>query len=87
MCLAIPMKIINIANGVAKCEATGVFRDVNLHLLEKNEINVGDFILVHLGYAIQKVNEPDARTCWDTYNAMQVAGDLTNDSRKPNNGG
>lgn len=76
MCLAIPMRINEINGNVAHCEAAGVFREVNLMLIEDQTIAIGDFVLVHTGYAIQKVSSHDANHCWEAYDAMQVAHDI-----------
>jgi len=78
MCLAVPMQIKTLNDKLARCEACGVSRDVSLQLIEDQAIAVGDFVLVHLGYAIQKVPAPDARTCWESYDAMQQASDMKN---------
>ena len=61
MCLAIPMRIVAINSGTACCEAGGIERDVDLYLLEGDLPAPGDYVLVHVGYAIQKVDERMAR--------------------------
>ena len=70
MCLAIPMQIIKIDGFVARCEAKGVFRDVSLFMLQNETVAINDFVMVHVGYAIQKVTEVDARSSWELYDAM-----------------
>ena len=59
MCLSIPAKIIEIngATGIADCDGNKV--EVNLSLLK--EIQIGDYVLVHAGFAIQKYEPADAR--------------------------
>jgi len=64
VCLAIPMQICEIDGYNARCEAKGVYRDVSLFMLQNPGPAVGDFVLVHVGYAIQKVSERDARRTW-----------------------
>ena len=64
MCLAIPMQITTIDGFTARCEAKGVFRDVSLFMLQDELPQVGDFVMVHVGYAIQKVEEAEARSAW-----------------------
>lgn len=59
MCLGIPAKIVKIANSVAEVELEGVRRKASLDLLE--EAKVGDYVLLHAGFAIQKLSEKDAR--------------------------
>jgi hydrogenase expression/formation protein HypC len=59
MCLAIPSKIIEIRDSMATIDVYGAQRDVSLLLLEDN-VHVGDYVLVHAGFAIQKLQEDDA---------------------------
>ncbi len=73
MCLAIPMQIIEIDGYVARCEAKGVQRDVSLFMLQDEELAVDDFVMVHVGYAIQKVTEKDARSSWELFDEILVA--------------
>ncbi len=56
MCLAIPSKIIKINEMVATVDVYGARRDVNLLLLPE-EVAVGDYVLVHAGFALQKVEK------------------------------
>ena len=70
MCLGIPMQVREIDGFVARCEAKGVSRDVNLFLLQDDTLAVGDYVMVHVGYAIQKMSEPEARSAWELYDEM-----------------
>jgi hydrogenase expression/formation protein HypC len=72
MCLGIPMQIISIDGYDALCEAKGVQRQVNLFLLQDQGVSPGDFVLVHVGYAIQTVSQPDALCAWELYDQMQA---------------
>lgn len=54
MCLAIPAKIINIDGDYAAVDIMGLESSVNIQLIEK--VNVGDYILVHAGCGIQKID-------------------------------
>jgi hydrogenase expression/formation protein HypC len=56
MCLAIPSKIIKIENSTATIDVYGAQRNISLILLEDN-VNIGDYVLVHAGFAIQKIQE------------------------------
>ena len=58
MCLAVPAKVIEIRDALGKVELSGVTRDVSLMLLP--EARVGDFVLVHAGFAMQIVDEQSA---------------------------
>ena len=58
MCLAIPMQIIEIEGWAGVAEVDGVTRKVRLDLLP--EVNLGDFVLVHAGLAIARVDAGEA---------------------------
>jgi len=55
MCLAIPMKIKSIENNKATVEVGGVDYQANLDLL--SDAKVGDYVIVHAGFAIEKLDE------------------------------
>ena len=73
MCLGIPMQIKNIDGFVARCEAKGVERDVNLFMLQHEALALGDFVVVHVGYAIQKISPQEAQSAWEIYDQMLAA--------------
>lgn len=60
MCLAIPSKIIKIDQNVATIDVDGVKREASLLLLENPK--VGDYVIVHAGFAIDKIDEKSAMT-------------------------
>lgn len=63
MCLAIPMKIIDIDGAVATAEVDGVTRQARLDLLP--EVALGDYVLIHAGLAIARVDPEDAAATLD----------------------
>jgi hydrogenase expression/formation protein HypC len=67
------MQIHEINGFVATCEAKGVFRDVSLFMLQDEPLEVNDFVVVHVGYAIQKITLQDAQTAWELYDQMLAA--------------
>lgn len=73
MCLGIPMQIKQIDGFNARCEAKGVERDVSLFMLQHEPLEQGDFVVVHVGYAIQKVSAEEAATAWQVYDEMLAA--------------
>lgn len=73
MCLGIPMQIKTIDGFLARCEAKGIERDVNLFMLQDDQVNPGDYVVVHIGYAIQKMTEQEARSAWEIYDEMLAA--------------
>lgn len=75
MCLGIPMQVLSVDGFVARCEAKGVQRDVNLFLLQEETVSVGDYLVMHAGYAMQKVTAEEAASAWDLYDQMLAAED------------
>ena len=73
MCLGIPMQIKSIDGFTAQCEAKGVTRDVSLFMMQDDKLVVDDFIVVHVGYAIQKISPQEAQTAWELYDEMLAA--------------
>jgi hydrogenase expression/formation protein HypC len=59
MCLAIPSEIVEIRDQIATIDLAGVRREVSLLLLPE-EASVGDYVLVHAGFAIQKIDQEAA---------------------------
>jgi len=77
MCLAIPMQIASISGHNARCSIKGVERDVSLFLLQDETVNEGDYVLIHVGYAIQKISSEEAHSTWELLDQM-LAEDLQN---------
>jgi hydrogenase expression/formation protein HypC len=75
MCLAVPMQVIVIDGMMARCQAKGIERDVSLFLLQDRSISLGDFVLVHVGYAIQTIEPAAARSTWEMLDQMLAAED------------
>ena len=65
MCLAVPMQIESIDGFTCRCTARGIEREVSLFMLQGVELEPGDHILVHVGYAIQKVTAEEAADSWE----------------------
>lgn len=58
MCLGIPGRIVEITGAMAKVDVAGTKKETSLMLMEG--VTVGDYVIVHAGFAIQKVNEKEA---------------------------
>jgi hydrogenase expression/formation protein HypC len=72
MCLAIPGRIIEMvdeANSIAKVDVSGVRRNINIAMLD--EAVVGDYVLIHVGFALSKVDEKEAE---ETLRMLQELG-------------
>ena len=65
MCVGVPMQIveINYPSGVA--EAKGVTRAIGLQLMPENSLQIGDHVIVHVGFAIEKVDKQRADEIWE----------------------
>ena len=66
MCLAIPGQIVEVVdegNHIAKAEVSGVRRNVNIGLLAEgaDAVGVGDWVLIHVGFAMSKIDEQEAQ--------------------------
>lgn len=73
MCLAIPAKVIQLYGSVAKVDfGEGVLRDVNIQLVDTE---IGDYVLVHAGYAIQIVDEKEAEKTLRLWNEILDASE------------
>jgi hydrogenase expression/formation protein HypC len=77
MCLAIPSKIVKIENNMATIDVDGVQRKASLLLVENPE--VGEYVIVHAGFAISKINEEDAL---ESLKLMREAASLIFDHNK-----
>ena len=60
MCVGVPMQVISIEGDQALTEVDGVKREASLMLLDQ-EVKVGDFVIIHAGFAISKLDEEDAK--------------------------
>lgn len=72
MCLAIPARVMSVEGGKANVDfGQGVLREVNVSLVEAK---VGDYVLVHAGYAIQVLEEKEAQETLRLWNEILEAG-------------
>ena len=64
MCVGVPMKVVEINYPMAVAEAKGVRRNISIMLLPEDEVKVGDYVIVHVGNAIEIIDEKDAEEIW-----------------------
>ncbi|GAA8314475.1 HypC/HybG/HupF family hydrogenase formation chaperone [Helicobacter pylori] len=69
MCLAIPSKVIAINDNVALLETLGVQREASLDLMGES-VKVGDYVLLHIGYVMSKIDEKEALESIALYQEM-----------------
>ena len=58
MCLAVPMRVVTVDGDMAICEIDGVRREASLMMVDGIEVN--DYVLIHAGFAIEKLDEVEA---------------------------
>ncbi|GAA8787717.1 hydrogenase assembly protein HupF [Helicobacter pylori] len=78
MCLAIPSKVIAINNNVALLETLGVQREASLDLMGES-VKVGDYVLLHIGYVMSKIDEKEALESIALYQEMIAKMNETNE--------
>ncbi len=77
MCLSIPSKVTKIdkENNTATVDTMGVSREASLDLMEEDSIKIGDFVLLHIGFIMNKIDEEDALVSLATYKEILEAMD------------
>jgi hydrogenase expression/formation protein HypC len=76
VCLAIPGQVVQVVdelNRLAKVDVAGVQRNVNIGLLDAEDgggVGPGDWVLIHVGFAISQIDEDEARTTRELLEAM-----------------
>lgn len=71
MCLGIPAKITNIEGKMATADVGGVKRSISLQLID--EAKIGDYVILHAGFAIEKIDEKEAR---ETLKILEEIGEI-----------
>jgi hydrogenase expression/formation protein HypC len=68
MCLGIPGEIVELMDDrpdLAKVDVSGVRRAINIGLLEDEKLEPGDWVLIHVGFALSKIDEDEAKAALD----------------------
>ena len=68
MCLGIPGEIVELMDDrpdLAKVDVSGVRRAINIGLLSDEKLEPGDWVLIHVGFALSKINEDEAKAALD----------------------
>ncbi|HBY97210.1 MAG: HypC/HybG/HupF family hydrogenase formation chaperone [Ardenticatenaceae bacterium] len=82
MCLGIPGQIVGFvdeANNIAKVDVSGVKRNVNVALVRPDGIAPGDWVLIHVGFAMSKIDEREAQ---ETLALLRAMGEVYTDELK-----
>lgn len=69
MCLSIPSKIVKISDDKTMCavDTMGVHRDANLMMMDDDDVKVGDYVLLHIGFVMNKIDKAEALASINTY--------------------
>ena len=69
MCLSIPSKVVKISDDKTMCtvDTMGVQRDANLMMMDEDDVKVGDYVLLHIGFVMNKIDEEEALASIETY--------------------
>ena len=69
MCLSIPSKVTKIdkETNTATVDTMGVSRDASLDLMAEDDVKIGDYVLLHIGFVMNKIDEEDALASLETY--------------------
>ena len=69
MCLSIPSKVVRVSDDKLMCtvDTMGVKRDANLLMMQEGDVNVGDYVLLHIGFVMNKIDESEALASIETY--------------------
>jgi len=76
MCLGIPGQIVEFlddVNDIAKVDVSGVKRNINVALVRPDGIALGDWVLIHVGFAMSKLDEREAQETLDLLRQMDAA--------------
>ena len=69
MCLSIPSKVVEISEDKTTCtvDTMGVKREANLMMMVEEDVQVGDYVLLHIGFVMNKIDEKEALASIETY--------------------
>lgn len=69
MCLSIPSKVVRISEDKTMCtvDTMGVQRDANLMMMEEGDVEIGNYVLLHIGFVMNKIDDKEALASIDTY--------------------
>jgi hydrogenase expression/formation protein HypC len=69
MCLSIPSKVVEISEDKTTCKVDtfGVIREASLIMMEEDDVKIGDYVLIHIGFVMNKIDEESALASIETY--------------------
>jgi hydrogenase expression/formation protein HypC len=82
MCLSIPARVDKIEGEQATCSVGTTTYNASLQLLESENVKVGDYVLIHTGFAIQKLDAEEARMTLQTFEDFDALNQQMDDEEK-----
>ncbi len=70
MCLAVPMRVVDVQGDLGTVELGGLKRQVGLQLLD--HVRAGEYVIVHAGFAIQRLDEEDAKKTLELFKSVEL---------------
>lgn len=72
MCLSIPSKVVRVSEDQTMCtvDTMGVQRDANLMMMTDGEVKLGDYVLIHIGFVMNKIDNDEALASIESYREM-----------------
>jgi hydrogenase expression/formation protein HypC len=69
MCLSIPSRVVEVSEDKTMCrvDTMGVQREANLMMMGEDDIKIGDYVLLHIGFVMNKIDEEEALASIETY--------------------
>jgi len=82
MCLSIPSKVVEVSEDGTMCsvDTMGVRREASLLMMLGLDVNVGDYVLLHIGFVMEKIDETEALAAIDTY--REILESMTQEERR-----
>lgn len=77
MCLSIPSKVVEISEDETVCtvDTMGVQRDASLLMMQDQGLKIGDYVLIHIGFVMEKIDEKEALSAIELYHELLEAMD------------
>ncbi len=82
MCLSIPSKVVKVSDDNTMCtvDTMGVQRDANLMMMEDGDVAIGDYVLLHIGFVMNKIDDDEAMASIETY--KEILEHMNEEDRK-----
>lgn len=82
MCLSIPAKIESIDGEMAVCSVGGTTYNASIQMLDVKDISIGDYVLLHTGFAIQKISKEEAEETLKLFDEFEEFNELLDEEEK-----